>query len=250
MPLTKYVSRVLGRLHEVLDELEKGRLRPVDVLEEDEERPRPGQRFEHFPRTPLELLAGELGRREPDRRCHARLGLGVAGERRELLERDFGRVALDDPGGLSNCLCQRPKGDPFAVGKAAAAKEGHISLDRAYELVDEPRLPDAGLADHGDEPTLLRRCRLGQALTEFLELVIPPDHWCVEAARALDEIAHEAVGEVAQENLLLSGGLFETGGDVHGVAGDESLTGGRVAGDDLTRVHAGANCEADAPVTF
>ena len=63
----------------------------------------------------------------------------------------------------------------------------------------------------------------------------------------VDVVADEAVREVSEEHLVLAGRLLEAGGDVHGVAGDEPLAGGRVARDDLARVHAGAVGEADAP---
>ncbi len=64
----------------------------------------------------------------------------------------------------------------------------------------------------------------------------------------VDVVAHEAVGEVSEQDLLRAGCLLEASGDVDRVAGDESLARHRVACDDLARVHAGANREANAPV--
>ena len=63
----------------------------------------------------------------------------------------------------------------------------------------------------------------------------------------LDGVADEPVGEVADQDVARGGRLLEAGRDVHRVARDEPLTGGRVAGDDLAGVDADADCEPDAP---
>ena len=63
----------------------------------------------------------------------------------------------------------------------------------------------------------------------------------------VDVVAHEPVGEVSEEDLLRPGCLLEASGDIDRIAGHESLARDRVAGDDLARVHAGTNREANAP---
>ena len=121
--------------------------------------------------------------------------------------------------------------------------------------------------------------RLGDGLRERVakdrELAIPADHGRVEAPRALpaleqrdepvcghglrlalelerldrldlDVVADEPVGEVAEEHFALAGRLLEPRSHVHGVARDEPLPGGRVAGYDLAGVHARAVREAHA----
>ena len=118
--------RVLGRVHDVLDEVEEGRLRPVDVLEEDDERPWSRERLEQPAGAPGELLARELRRHEADRRRDALLRVGVPGERRQLLERHLRRVALEDPSRLPHRLGERPEGDAVAVGQAATAEEAPV----------------------------------------------------------------------------------------------------------------------------
>ena len=63
----------------------------------------------------------------------------------------------------------------------------------------------------------------------------------------LDRVPHEVVRQVAEEHLGRPGRLLEACRDVHGVAHDEPLAAGRVARDDLARVHARAVLEPDAP---
>ena len=53
-------------LGEVLDQVEERGLRPVNVLEEDDQRPRAGKRREQAPRGPEDLLALERGLRAAD----------------------------------------------------------------------------------------------------------------------------------------------------------------------------------------
>ena len=53
-------------------------------------------------------------------------------------------------------------------------------------------------------------------------------------------VANQAVGRLPKQDLRLGCRLLQTGRDVHGVAGHQSLAGARVAGDDLAGIHAGA----------
>ena len=66
----------------------------------------------------------------------------------------------------------------------------------------------------------------------------------------LDRVAHERVGELAEQRLLRRRGLLEPGGDVDRVAGREPLVAGGLAGDDLAGVDAGADRHRDAVVAL
>ena len=66
----------------------------------------------------------------------------------------------------------------------------------------------------------------------------------------LDGIAYEAIRHLSDQDLVGRRGLLEPRGDIHCVAGDESLAGGWVAGDDLTGVHTCAIREAHSPATL
>ena len=59
--------RFPGPLREVLDQVEERGLRPVNVLEEDDQRTAAGQRREESPRRPEDLLALDRGLRAADR---------------------------------------------------------------------------------------------------------------------------------------------------------------------------------------
>ena len=64
----------------------------------------------------------------------------------------------------------------------------------------------------------------------------------------LDRVANQLVGRLADQHLAGRRGLLQPRSHVHGVAGDQPLTGRDVAGDDLARVHAGAVLQTDAVV--
>ena len=93
------------------------------------------------------------------------------------------------------------------------------------------------VGQHRDEPE--RRHALGLALQ--LERLDGLD---------LDGVFHEPVGALADQHLARGRRLLEPRGDVHRVSGDEPLPARGIAGDDLARVHADADLDADAVVAF
>jgi hypothetical protein len=158
----------------VLHEVEQHGLGPVDVLEDDEDRPRACERLEQSPHRPEELLR----RRAAAPLEHAEalddkgsVGLVLHRVRNSLLAAE----TLDELG-------QRPERDPVAVGEAAARGHRRVRTHLGDELRDEPRLADSGRADHGDEPALaaIRACR--ELVAEHRELVTPADERRVPTA--------------------------------------------------------------------
>jgi hypothetical protein len=107
----------------VLDELQERPVRPVQVLEGDDEGPSRGQYRAQTPDPPEELLYRELLVRESDCRRNPshRVVLAGTGERRKLRARRCRVVALDDARRLANRLDDRPEGDAVAVGETAPA---------------------------------------------------------------------------------------------------------------------------------
>ena len=118
-------DRPLSLVREVLDELEERRLRPVDVVEDEDERPLARARLAELSEEP-----GELGRR--------RRRLGV--------ERGEDRVALVARPREIQHLAQRPVRDAVAV-REAAAPERRDTLRAPRQLGGEPRLADSRRAD-------------------------------------------------------------------------------------------------------
>ena len=106
----------------MLDELEERRLGPVDVVEDEDERPLARARLAEPAEEP-----GELGR----------------GRRRLGVERGEDGVALLALVRLLERLAQRPVRDALAVGEAAAP-ERRDALRRRVELGGEARLADPG----------------------------------------------------------------------------------------------------------
>ena len=86
---------VVEPLDEVVDQVEEGRLRPVQILENDDERPGRGQVFQHPSRSGEELIGS---RSSGDQARHLR-----------------GRLALS---GLANDFGQGPIGHPLAERRA------------------------------------------------------------------------------------------------------------------------------------
>ena len=214
---------------------------------------------------------------QPDRRLHARDDVSVVHERAQLRPRLRGRVALDDARGLTHGLRERPEGDAVAVRKAPPPEHDRVLGGRAHELLDEARLPDAGLADDGHEPGATRLDGVPIRVIEDRELLLAADHGGVQASRPfrilahrlelvgghrlrlalelerldlldLDVVADEPVRQLAEQHLVLAGRLLEPGRHVDRVARHEPLARRRIAGDDLTRVDARPVREPHAPV--
>ena len=131
-------------LGEVLDEIQKGGLGPVHILEEDDERPLPRQCFEQASGRPEDLLTIAGGPHVANRLPEAvgeRPCLVVIGEQRSI--RAGGREFADD-------LAQRPEGDALAVGHAPADEDGGLFGGERGELLREPRFPDPRRAEDRD----------------------------------------------------------------------------------------------------
>ena len=101
----------------MLDELEECQLRPVDVVEVDNEG-LPGRLSrEQLPRCPEDLVDRVRALRQPDGGGYAGgdvCGVG-AGQLLELRERLLGTVGVLDRRGLAQHLEERPEGDAAAV---------------------------------------------------------------------------------------------------------------------------------------
>ena len=167
--------RVAAPAAHMLDEVEHGRLRPVDVLEHDQERAGSGEAFEEAPHRPEQLL----GRRGALAAEHAQAlddecGVGFVAHRVR-----YGSLAAEVP----DQLCQRPERDPVAVGEAATGGDGGVVANLGDQFRDEASLADPGRADQRDQPApaLVRARR--QLRTQDGELARPSDERGVPATR-------------------------------------------------------------------
>ena len=126
---------------DVLQQVEEGRLGPVDVIEQDDERRLRREDLEqaaHRPERLLDVAPARAVLAEPDRVRDAfgDLGavLGVRDERAQLGARGVRRVRLVDRRGLLDQLGDRPERDALAVGQAPGRKHTGAIADARDEL--------------------------------------------------------------------------------------------------------------------
>ena len=112
--------RARGEERDVLDQVEERLLAPLDVVEDDHERPLGRSLLQRLAEGPGDLLRRRRRLRLAQQRADRHRGGLVRGQHVELLQH------LDD----------RPVRDPLAVGEAAAADDRR--LDRGQKLGDEP----------------------------------------------------------------------------------------------------------------
>ena len=159
---------------ELVEEVEKALVGPVDVLDDDDERALLGETLEEpaprgeglVPPIPADLLFARKSEKREKMGLDPRLVAGACERvldrlvdlRRDLLR----RVLLEDARLRFDDLAERPERDPVAVGEAAPLAPGdelRVGLDDAVQLVDETTLADAGDADEREE--LRRPCVAG-----------------------------------------------------------------------------------------
>src|SRR5262249_49768255 len=149
---------------------------PVAVVDLNDDGPLARELLEQAAGGPVDLVERELrvgeadGRRDPV--TYVRCGRD---ERLELRERRLRRVGVVDRGRGAPDLDERPEGDAAPVAQAAAAQHARLALMTDEELVREAALADAGVAEHGRDPALAGRHRLGERPFEQRELVLAPD---------------------------------------------------------------------------
>jgi hypothetical protein len=273
----------VGAVGELLDQVEEGRLGPVEVVEHGHQRPLGGQGLQQAAGRPDGLLdrgrvglqpdqlADPLGHQRPVRRAPVQQG-GQFGPCRRR------RVLQPDPGSLADHLGQRPEGAAVAVRQAAADQDRRPLPEPAGRLQDQPGLADPGPAEHGQE---VQGGVAGGPLVgplEQLQLRGPADERGVVAAGAagrarahrqqpvgrlarlapgqgqdlgrldLDGVADQAPGAAAEQDLTGAGRLLQPGGQVDRIPDHQRAAQAGIAGHHLAGVDAGVQLEADPPL--
>ncbi len=116
-----YVAHEAG---EMVDEVEQRRFRPVQVVPDENERLTPRDCFEEPSCRPEDVLWW----------CGAPGAEPIGDERRVGLVLEVDREVA----GRVDDLCERPEGDPLAVGRAAAGEDGRARAELVGELRGEP----------------------------------------------------------------------------------------------------------------
>jgi hypothetical protein len=226
---------LLGHAEEGFEQLERGLVRPVEVLEDEAERLLLGQLadelVEDLERTRLDRLSVELAdalrgirlEREAEDAGEEGIGLlGVVAEQvRELgLELEaHARLGCrgTDLEPFSEEVSKRPVREGLRVRDAAPLDEADAVSVPAAHLPDEPALADSRLARHGDDRAAPFRERVHRPL-EHGQLEVPPDERVGRLDRLVVAQPRDAVGvhRLAQALELLAAQLFdiETGLDL------------------------------------
>jgi hypothetical protein len=148
--------RPAAALAQPLDQVQEGRLGPVQVVEDHHQGALGGQRLQQPVGRPGGLLdRGRVGLQPdqlPDPPGDQRpLGDGPLQQGGQLGPGLLGRVLKPDPGRLADHLGQRPEGAAVAVGQAAADQDRRVALQAAGRLQDQAGLAHPGPAEHGDQ---------------------------------------------------------------------------------------------------
>ena len=182
-------------LEQVADELDERGVRPLQVLEEECDRPLLRHALEEEAPGAEELLLAASGAvLEPEQVEQPRLDEAALLVVRHELPTDArsldvgrrGLLALGDPRTHTDHLGERPEDHAFAVREAAAAVPPHVLLEPVHVLEELPaqaRLADAGDAGDRDE---LRAALVGRGVEELLhepELAVTPDERGLDARR-------------------------------------------------------------------
>ena len=241
------------------------------------------ERLEQLAGAPEELLDGELARRsEPDRRGDAldrRPRRPRRRASRACARAVAGASSSSIPAASRTISTQRPERD--AARRTAGSGRGARAPSSATSgrtRATQPRLADARLADDRDQrgtrcgdararaprrggaarasrptsgassagATAAGRPRTASSRYAGTRSALPFSS-SGSTASTSTRVAHEPVGRLADQDLDRGRGLLEPRGDVDGVAGDQPLAGGRVAGDHLAGVHAGPVRQPHAP---
>ncbi len=261
-------------VREVLDEIEERRFRPVDVLEEKDERLHVRDPLHDLACRPCDLLRAALALErlhetcgEPEDVGDGLLGTALA----QLLERLLERVVVRDAGRSLDHLAERPVRHALSVGQRTADEHAR-PLDPVEELTGEPALPHARLPVDREEvratvaqtsvERVLEQLELGVAADErstradratgaFEHVHDPPrsqvpvDALELERARILDDEASssEPVRGRPDEDLAGTSGLLEPRREVHRLARRERRL--RAVDDDLARLDSDASLELE-----
>ncbi|HEY3212124.1 MAG TPA: hypothetical protein VGL16_02805 [Actinomycetota bacterium] len=265
------VARPVGH---VLDEIEESRLTPLDIVEHQHERASAGDRLEHPSDRPERLLGSRrVGHTHQlrDPLADDSLILLSFEDRADLRLDELGSVEVGQPGGLFHDLKHREVGDAFSVWKASATQDRCVA-EAVEELLNQARLPYPRGRQDREQPARLvidrkvegppqrgelsptahhRRSHAHPARRPFHHRLQPVS--CDGLGLALQLEGHDRLGDhglphepqrlSAQQDFPRPCGLLESRGNIHGVAGDDRLSGDGVAGNDRARIDADSNSE-------
>jgi hypothetical protein len=241
----------------VVDQVEKPRLGPLQVIEQQEQRAWGRDRLEQPPNRQEQLLDRRLDLGQAERRADS-LGDGgcVLGRDQVLdsLDGGFGGAPVRDHGRRSDHLVDRPERDPLAIREATALEHGRPVADRLDERRRKARLADSRLPHHRHAGATAALDRPLETPRQLQELPVSADQWRLQhppdagltrldvyqskggerfglplESQGLDlgdvdRVSHELVRVRPEQDLTGWRRLLEAGGDVDRIAGGEVVT--------------------------
>jgi len=182
----------------VIEEIEKSRLRPVDVVDDQHYRATSGERL-YEPSYGAEgvFARHDLFARQPDRRrdrVHEPSCLSIRCEH---------STELGIRGDLLEDLDEWKVRDPVAVGETASPQDDRATL-RLDELEDEARLADSGRPEHREELARAVAHRARVRLDQLLQLTTSADEGRVEPSLEARHVGSHAEQPVGEERLRLA----------------------------------------------
>ncbi len=163
----------------VLEQVQQGRLGPVDVFDDHDERAVTGQNLEEPTHGPERLLDLSFALAEPNRRGYPLRDVGpvlhVADEIPHFGTRCSRRVQLADPSCGLDQLGDRPKGDPLTVGQASSPQRSGAGGRLQNELIHQSRLSESSVSDDGCDAADTLHRRLLERMPEADQLVLSPN---------------------------------------------------------------------------
>ena len=211
--VSRNITLELGdAVERLLDQLERGRVDPVQVLEQAEHRPRPRQPEElsrqrrQRPRTLLlrreiEARVTAFGvypeQRREERRHGCHLDRCLAQDRLELVEAQSWRIARIEAGCLIELTDDRPERAVDVVGRALVPEPQVRPVGQGVEQpLRDARLADPGLADE-QHALALAGLGLPPALEQERQFLVAPDHR--QRGRAVPRLEAAAGTALAQD---------------------------------------------------
>ena len=211
-------------IRHVVDEVEQIVVGPVEILEDEDERIRLGDRLEESPPGGERLAPAVCARlaspAQPRQRPQVTFdppSLHLVGDHPidRGAELCFGRlrvVALKHSCVGLRHLAERPVCDSLAVGKRATLAPGdedaRVRVQSLVELPHQSALADSGNADECDQLWGAGACRARKRIAERCELGVSPDERGAAAERNVDAEARDAChGLPRPHRLRLSLGL-------------------------------------------
>ncbi len=215
--------RVLRSLGEALEDVEDGRLGPLEIVDDHDGRLAcdRGKVLTHRPRElARDVLRADLGkhvlhlpqpehRRKPlpdrDRVGAVQLGRALV----ELRQRRVSIVVRGDARVLADDLHYGPIGDAGPVRKNSAAEHPRVSArrDPRQQLAHETRFPDPSVPDEREEMSTALRAYALERLKQQSQFALPPDELrahCGKAPRLRRDRSSRTHGAKCTDRLRLA----------------------------------------------